>query len=144
MKYLWQAIDKALHNDARIVQLTEDSSTDIRICVWEPEGEIKYPSLMFWEDKQEPWIKRHSHFKITQVSFGGFAQDKVLCDNILTRMEELLDQKATNQERKYWNVTSSYIWNNWTRLIGRSSIEYDDVRQAFHGIVMAEFQWFVK
>lgn len=143
MKFLWKAIGDALRLDATMAELTEDQDDDMRIVVWEPDLEIKYPSLVFWDSPHEPWIGQHSEFKKTRVNFGGFAETKITCDNILTRMEELLDQKDSDPQEKYWNVSDDDITNNWTRMIGRATIEYDDARHVYHGTVVCEMKWFI-
>ena len=145
MKLLWKALSAKLIADTTLVALLGHTSSDIRIAYWEKEAPPAYPFLAFHDDVDSPWHENMTTIpQLTRVTFAAFAAVRVDCDNILTRLFDLLTQKTATEPNQYWDISNLEILNQWTHYRRRGPIEYDDKRQVFHGILLSEFRWLVR
>lgn len=145
MKLLWGAIQTALAADSTLVSLTGHSASTIRMSFWGKEMPPNYPYVAYYDDEDMPWGENMTTVpQKTRVVFAVFAETAEVCDNILTRLDALLQQSGEDEPDQYWDVSDANICNNWTYRRRRGSVEYDDQRQLYHGFVVAEFKWYEK
>ena len=145
MKLFWGALYTKLAADATLVSYTGHASDNIRISYWKKDFPVNYPYIAFYDDDDAPWSAEMTTYpQQTRVIFAVFDDERETCDNILTRIQTLLQQKSASEQSQYWDISNDDICNNWTYYRRRGPIEYDDERQVFHGILIADFKWYGK